>query len=214
MAGRLRLGGAEEEALEHELKRARVLGRLGERRRQRLLEVLLVGPRHLLERRESVEQLRGAERHPLLAQLLGERQQLGVEAAGAAIRDPGVEPGRRLRHGLRRRTRVVARRSLELDADARRDRVEVGAVLDDHAHRLLEDLVVDVVGAEQDQRPGPVDRLGDAGRLLEVELADLVDDLDKLARDRLVEIWGVQADDLELVLESRGSRATGTGSGA
>ena len=39
------------------------------------------------------------------------------------------------------------------------------------------------------------------GRLLQVELADLVDDLDQLAGDRLVELGRVQADDLELVLE-------------
>ncbi len=68
--------------------------------------------------------------------------------------------------------------------------------------------------AEQQQRPGPVDRLGDARRLLEVELAHLLDDLHQLARDRLVELGRVQADDLELVLELRDSRATGTGSGA
>ena len=52
------------------------------------------------------------------------------------------------------------------------DQVDVGAVLDDDAHRLLEGLAVDVVGAQQQQRPRPVDRLGDRGRLLQVELAD------------------------------------------
>ena len=40
-------------------------------------------------------------------------------------------------------------------------------------------------------------------RLLEVELADQLDDLDELARDALVELGRVQADDLELVLERR-----------
>ena len=59
------------------------------------------------------------------------------------------------------------------------DEVEVDAVLDDDAHRLAEGLGVDVVGAEQQQRPRPVDRLGDRGRLLQVELADHADDLDQ-----------------------------------
>src|SRR3954447_3401561 len=74
---------------------------------------------------------------------------------------------------------------VELDAAPLGDDVEVGPVLDDDAHRLAEQVAVDVVGAEQQQRPGPVDRLGDRGRLLEVELADHVDDLDELARHRL-----------------------------
>ena len=45
-----RLGGAEEEALEHEVEHAPVLRRLGERRRQRLAERRLLGPAHLAER--------------------------------------------------------------------------------------------------------------------------------------------------------------------
>jgi hypothetical protein len=74
-------------------------------------------------------------------------------------------------------------------------------VLDDHAHRLAEDVAVDVVGAEQQQRAGPIDRLGDARRLLQVELADLVDDLDELAGDRVRQLRSVEADDLQLMLE-------------
>src|SRR4051795_7263167 len=91
----------------------------------------------------------------------------------------------------------------ELHADALGDDVEVGAVLDDDRHRLDEDLVVDVVGAEQQQRPRPVDGLRDRRRLLEVELADHGDDLDELARDRVVEVGRVELDDLQLVLELR-----------
>jgi hypothetical protein len=74
-------------------------------------------------------------------------------------------------------------------------------VLDDHGHRLEEDVGVDVLGSEQQQRARPVDRLGDRGRLLEVELADHADDLDELARDGLRELGRVQAHDRELVLE-------------
>ena len=67
----------------------------------------------------------------------------------------------------------------ELDADALGDHVEVGAVLDDDRQRRAEDLGRDVVGAEQQQRARPVDRLRDRGRLLEVELAHHLDDLDE-----------------------------------
>src|SRR3954468_20539920 len=91
----------------------------------------------------------------------------------------------------------------ELDSDALGHDIEIGAVLDDDRHRVAEGLLVDVVGAEQQQRARPVDRLGDARRLLEVELAHELDDLDELARDLLVELGRVQAHDLELVLERR-----------
>ena len=76
-------------------------------------------------------------------------------------------------------------------------------MLDDHAHRVPERALVDGIGTEQQQRPGPVDRLGDARGLLQIELADLVDDLNQLAGDLVIEIGGVQPDDLELVLEFR-----------
>src|SRR3954454_18327629 len=91
----------------------------------------------------------------------------------------------------------------QLHPDALGDDVEVGAVLDDDRQRLREHLLVDVVGAEQQQRARPVDRLGDRGRLLEIELADHRDDLDELARDGVVEVGRVELDDLELVLELR-----------
>jgi hypothetical protein len=74
MARGLSLGGAEEEALEHQLEHAPVLGRLGQRGRHRLPEVALMGPADVLQRGEGVEQLGRAERHALIAQLLGERQ--------------------------------------------------------------------------------------------------------------------------------------------
>src|SRR4051812_24782413 len=71
----------------------------------------------------------------------------------------------------------------QLQPDALGHHVEVGAVLDDDRQRLGEHLGVDVVGAEQQQRTRPVDRLGDRRRLLQVQLADHRDDLDELARD-------------------------------
>ena len=71
------LGGAEEEALEDQLEDPAVLLTLGQRRGERLAEVLLRGPADLAEHREGVEQLGGANCHPLVAQLLGQLQDAG-----------------------------------------------------------------------------------------------------------------------------------------
>ena len=76
-------------------------------------------------------------------------------------------------------------------------------MLDDHAHRALEHVAVDVLGAEQQQRARPVDRLRDRRRLLEVEVAHHVHDLHELARHVLGEVGGVQAHDLQLALDVR-----------
>src|SRR3954471_16575812 len=88
----------------------------------------------------------------------------------------------------------------QLHADALGHHVEVGAVLHDDREGALEHGLVDVVGAEQDQRTRPVDRLGDRGRLLQVEAAHHVDHLDELARHVLAQLWRVQPHDLELAL--------------
>ena len=77
---------AEEEAVEHQLEHAAVLLALGERRRERLAEVLLRGPADLAEHLERVEHLRGPHRHAFAAQLLAEledprRQALRLSAA-------------------------------------------------------------------------------------------------------------------------------------
>ena len=85
-----RLGRAEEETLEHEVEHAPVLGRLGQRRGECLPEVGRPRPGDLAERLERVEDLRGPDRDALLAQVLGEQQQLAVEAVRALLRDPGV----------------------------------------------------------------------------------------------------------------------------
>ena len=185
---RLRLGGAEEPALEEQLEQPPVLLRLGDRRRQRLAEVVARLPGHLLERGEGVEDLRGADRDALAAQLLAEAEQLRRQARGPARRSarggrvPGV--GKLHPHSLG-------------------DQVDVGAVLDDDRHRLLEGLAVDVLGAHQQQRPRPVDRLGDRGRLLQVERPHHPHHLDQPPGQRLRELRRVQADDLHLALQLR-----------
>src|SRR3954471_8293479 len=91
----------------------------------------------------------------------------------------------------------------QLDPDALCHHIEVGAVLHDDRERALEHGLVDVVGAEQDQRARPVDRFCDRGRLLQVEPAHHVDHLDELARSLLAELRRVQAHDLELALHVR-----------
>ena len=73
-------------------------------------------------------------------------------------------------------------------------------MLDDDAQRLLEHVLVDVLGAQQEQRARPVDRLGDRGRLLQVQAAHHLHDLDQLARHLLVQLGRVQAHDLQLAL--------------
>ena len=57
LAGGRHLHGAEEEAIEHELKHAPVLLALGERGGERLAEVLFGGPADLAQDFEGVEQL-------------------------------------------------------------------------------------------------------------------------------------------------------------
>ena len=93
---RLGLGGAEEPALEEQLEEAAVLLRLGDRRRQRLAEVVLRGPGHLFERREGVEDLRGADRDPLAAQLLAEAEQLRRQPRRARRQALGPYGGRQV----------------------------------------------------------------------------------------------------------------------
>ncbi len=91
---RLALDRAEEEAVEHQLEHAAILLGLGERGRQRLAEVLAIGPGHRLEGGERVQQLRGAHRHPLAAQLVGELEQPRREPARARrARHASVEGG-------------------------------------------------------------------------------------------------------------------------
>jgi hypothetical protein len=80
------LGGAEEVAVEEQLEGASVVLGLGDRRRQRLAEVGLLGPGDVLQRGERVEDLRGPDGDALAPQFLAEAEQLRPECArrGAA----------------------------------------------------------------------------------------------------------------------------------
>ena len=91
----LRLDGAEEEAVEDQLEHAPVLLGLGERRGERLAEVLALGPAHFAERVERVQQLGGADLHALVAELLAEAHELRREARQDAFRqapEAAVQP--------------------------------------------------------------------------------------------------------------------------
>ena len=84
------LGGAEEVAVEHEVEHAPVLGRLRQRRRQRLAERAGARPLDLAERGERVVELRRAERHALGAQRVGKPDQVPIkrQAARPRVRRP------------------------------------------------------------------------------------------------------------------------------
>ena len=92
------LGGAEEVAVEEQLEGAAVVLGLGDRRRQRLAEVGLLGPGDVLQRGERVEDLRGPDRDALAAQLLAEAEQLRRQAGWPGV---GLGPiGRAGAHAL------------------------------------------------------------------------------------------------------------------
>ncbi len=80
-----RLGGAEEVAVEEQLEGAPVVLGLGDRRRQRLAEVGLLGPGDVLQGGERVEDLRGPDRDALAPQLLAEAEQLRPEPGRAGV---------------------------------------------------------------------------------------------------------------------------------
>ena len=93
---------------------------------------------------------------------------------------------------------------LGVGVDELRQRAEglgdVLVVLDDDAHGVREDLRVQLVDAEHGQRARPVDGLGDARRLAQLELAQAADDLDELAGGGLGQPGVLGAHDLQLAL--------------
>src|SRR5438128_10400365 len=94
----------------------------------------------------------------------------------------GSSPSSRIRAG--RPSDDIGRRR-ELEPDALGHDVHVGAVLDDHRHRLRKRLRIDILGSEEQQRARPVDRLGDRRGLLQVELPHHPDHLQDRKSTRL-----------------------------
>jgi hypothetical protein len=75
-----------------------------------------------------------------------------------------------------------------------------GGVLEDDAEGVGDGLVVEVADLEGHQGAGPVDRLGDRGRLLELQLAEPGDRRHQLAGHQVVEVGHLRGDDLALAL--------------
>ena len=83
--------------------------------------------------------------------------------------------------------------------------VEVLVVLEHRAERLLDDGCVELLAAEGHERLRPVDRLGHAGGLGEVEVAQPGDERGRLGGQPLGHPGDAQAHDLDLALQ-RGMR--------
>src|SRR5581483_4548414 len=80
---------------------------------------------------------------------------------------------------------------------------EVFLVLDDQRQRLTDGRRVQLADAEGAEAARPVECLGDARRLPEVELAERGDELRGLRAQLLVEVGDLERDDLRLLLGSR-----------
>src|SRR5215472_11222441 len=80
------------------------------------------------------------------------------------------------------------------------DEVKIVAILDNGAQRVVSGLDGQVGLAEEAQRPHPVNGLGDARRLGQVELTQPVNGLDDLARQLLGGVWLADQHNLDLAL--------------
>ena len=78
---------------------------------------------------------------------------------------------------------------------------DVGLVLQQHVQRLADHLGRDLRAAEVDERAGPVDRLRDRRRLLQVELADRPHDARDLLGELVVDLGHPHPHDLLLALD-------------
>src|SRR5205809_5487064 len=96
-------------------------------------------------------------------------------------------------------SRVTSSGTEELSVRA----AEILDVLHRPAQRVAGALPVDSVGAEDRETPRPVDRLGDARRLGQVERPQARHGLGDRARERLRDLRRPQPDDRDLTLERR-----------
>ena len=103
--------------------------------------------------------------------------------------------------GATARTRHFSTTVRAVDASSLRALAMSRLVLQQHVQRLAEHLGRDLVAAEVQQRAGPVDRLRDRRRLLQVDVADRADDLGDLLRERVVDLGHADPHDLLLALD-------------
>src|SRR2546421_320312 len=78
---------------------------------------------------------------------------------------------------------------------------DVRLVLEEHVERLADQLGIDLVLAQEQERLRPVDGLGDRRRLLQLELPDGSHDARDLLRELVVDVGDAHPDDVLLALE-------------
>src|SRR5215217_6759869 len=79
--------------------------------------------------------------------------------------------------------------------------LDVVLVLQQHTQRVVDGLGIEVERVQLRQSRRPVDRFGDARRLEQVELAQLLDEAHDLARQPLAGAWCLDLEYLEFTLE-------------
>src|SRR5436190_19862200 len=93
----------------------------------------------------------------------------------------------------------------ERDESLVADRGEVLVVFQHRPERFLDRARIEVLPPECGERLGPVDRLGDAGRLRQIELPQPLYERRGLRREPVGDAGDAQAADLDLPLQRRGS---------
>src|SRR3954451_7061924 len=78
------------------------------------------------------------------------------------------------------------------------DALEIVAILEEHAERVVDRLRIESHAVERDETVGPIDRLGDAGKLEELALAQPLHEGHYLARQRRGSFGCLAVEDLEL----------------
>ena len=187
-----------EPGAEGAVERVDLLGLRDERRAERPVDVLRVADVDLDEAVQRVAEPAGADLEPGLAQAAAEGDDLA--------NDPGVG-----------RCSCDAGRAGLLDEPRERgvaDELEVLVVLEHRAQRLLDDRRVELLAAERGERVRPVDRLGDAGRLREVEAAQTADERGRLRGEPLGDVRRRGGARSRSRARASDARSSGRGSGA
>ena len=212
-ASGLGLGGAEEEALEHEIEHAAIFDLASVAASASLKSACLFqGTCWRASKESRISDVPTAR--PSSARSSANRSSCPSKPSAAASGDLGVDP-RLAVAGVSRRRRASSR-ALSSLTPTRAATVSRSAVaLDDYSrHRRPEDRPRRCHRRRAAAARAPSRSTRRSRRLLEVERGTMPTISDELPRDRLRQLGRVQADDLQLALDASDSRATGTGSGA